>query len=372
MTRYRIALMPGDGIGLEVTEAAQYVLDVLKLSAEYVQADIGWEFWRREGNPLPQRTVELLKTCTCALFGAITSKPKEEANRELDPELKRKGFSYRSPIVHLRQLFDLYIALRPCKAYPGNPLNYRNDINMVVFRENTEGLYSGVEFWPVPDEVRDALEKHSGQMRLFNNVPSAELAIGLRMITRKGGERIIRAAFEYAQGHGYPKVTLVEKPNVLRETSGLMIQEGRKVAAWFPGIKLEMTNIDAQMMWLLKDPRNFGVMVTSNLFGDILSDLASQLVGGLGFACSANLGDHFAVFEPVHGSAPKYAGQYKVNPLAMLLAVKMVLDWLREGEKAAALESAIAAVIAESRVQTYDMGGSHSTLEMARAVAERI
>ncbi len=335
-------------------------------------SDVGWEFWCTEGNPLPQRTVDTLKGCTCALFGAITSKPKEEAERELAPELKGKGLSYRSPIVHLRQLFDLYIALRPCKAYPGNPLNYREDINLVVFRENTEGLYSGIEFYPVPAEVRTVLEKHGSQMRFFKNVPSEEMAIGLRVITKKGGERIIRAAFEYAQKVGYPKVTLVEKPNVLRETSGLMIQEGKRVASQFPDIKLEMTNIDAQMMWLLKNPRDYGVLVTSNLFGDILSDLASQLVGGLGFACSGNLGDQFAVFEPVHGSAPKYAGLYKVNPMAMLLAVKMMLEWLHEKEKAAALESAIAAVIAEGRVRTYDMGGSSSTLEMAEAVAQKI
>jgi 3-isopropylmalate dehydrogenase len=313
-----------------------------------------------------------LKRCTCALFGAITSKPKEEAEKELAPELRGKGLSYRSPIVHLRQLFDLYVALRPCKAYPGNPLNYREGIDLVVFRENTEGLYSGIEFHPVPDEMRTVLEKHAGQMRLFKNIPSEEMAIGLRVITRKGGQRIIRAAFEFAQKFGYPKVTLVEKPNVLRETSGLMIQEGKRVASQFPGIKLEMTNIDAQMMWLLKNPKEYGVLVTSNLFGDILSDLASQLVGGLGFACSGNLGDRFAVFEPVHGSAPKYAGLHKVNPMAMLLTVKMMLDWLQEKEKAAALESAIAAVIQEGRVRTYDMGGSNSTLEMAKAVAERI
>ena len=370
--KYRIAVMPGDGIGTEVMEAGRLVLDVLRLDAEYVHADVGWEFWRREGNPLPQRTVDILKSCTCALFGAITSKPKEETENELAPELRGKGLSYRSPIVHLRQLFDLYIALRPCKAYPGNPLNYREDINLVVFRENTEGLYSGIEFHPVPEEVRTALEKHGGQMRLFKNVPSEEMAVGLRVITRKGSQRIIRAAFEFAQKFGYPKVTLVEKPNVLRETSGLMIQEGKRVASQFPGIRLEMTNIDAQMMWLLKNPREYGVLVTSNLFGDILSDLASQLVGGLGFACSGNLGDRFALFEPVHGSAPKYAGLYKVNPMAMLLTVKMMLDWLREKEKAAALESAIAAVIAEGWVRTYDMGGSSSTSEMAQAVARKI
>ena len=372
MSQYRIALMPGDGIGMEVMEAAQVVLEVLKLDAEYVPADIGWEFWCKEGNPLPRRTVDTLKTCTCALFGAITSKPKEEADGELAPELRGRGFSYRSPIVHLRQLFDLYINLRPCKAYPGNPLNYRDDIDLVVFRENTEGLYSGIEFYPVPDEVRRVLEKNSAPMGRFKDIPADEMAIALRVITKKGSRRIIRSAFEYAQKFHYPTVTLVEKPNVLRETSGLMVQEGKAVAAHFPAIRLVNTNIDAQMMWLLKNPRDYGVMVTSNLFGDILSDLASQLVGGLGFACSGNLGDRFAVFEPVHGSAPKYAGLYKANPMAMLLAVKLMLDWLNEPEKAKALEAAIAAVIVEGRVLTYDMGGNTSTLDMARAVAQEI
>ena len=149
MSKYRIAWMPGDGIGIEVMEAARIVLDKLGLDVEYVPADIGWEYWRTEGEALPQRTVDILKTCTCGLFGAITSKPKEEAAKELIPELQGKGMVYSSPIVRLRQMFDLYCNLRPCKAYPGNPLNYRDDIDLVIFRENTEGLYSGVEFYPL-------------------------------------------------------------------------------------------------------------------------------------------------------------------------------------------------------------------------------
>lgn len=372
MPKYRIAWMPGDGIGADVMEAAGIVLDVLCLDAEYAPVEIGWELWRKEANPFPQRSIDILKTCTCGLFGAITSKPKEEAEKELSPELQRKGLNYRSPIVSLRQMFDLYTNLRPCKAYPGNPLNYREDIDLVIFRENTEGLYSGVEFYPLPGDLRALIAQKSPAMNRFQDTPDGDIAISLRVITRDGARRIICRAFEYARNYGYPAVTLVEKPNVLRETSGLMSRVAREVAAGYPEIELGETNIDAQMMWLLKNPENYGVMVTSNMFGDILSDLAAQLVGGMGFAASGNIGDRFAVFEPTHGSAPKYAGLYKVNPNAMLLAVKLMLDWLGEDDKAQALENALAAVVAEGKIRTYDMGGTNSTLDVAKAVAGRL
>jgi 3-isopropylmalate dehydrogenase len=372
MTKYRIAWMPGDGIGVDVMDAARVVLDKINLDAEYIPADIGWKFWCEEGNPLPERTIETLKTCTCGLFGAITSKPKDEAAKELVPALQGKGVSYRSPIVGLRQHFDLYTNLRPCKAYAGNPLNYHDDIDLVVFRENTEGLYSGVEFYPLPDEVRLTLKAFNPRMARFDHVPSQEMAVSLRVITKHGARRIIRQAFEYAKSFGYPTVTLVEKPNVLRETSGLMTRAAREIAAEYPNVELWETNIDAQMMWLLKNPTDYGVIVTSNMFGDITSDLAAQLVGGLGFASSGNIGDAFAVFEPTHGSAPKYAGQYKANPIAMLLAVKLMLNWLGEMDMAEALERAIAEVIAEGKIRTYDLGGDSSTLDVAQAIAEKL
>jgi 3-isopropylmalate dehydrogenase len=262
--------------------------------------------------------------------------------------------------------------LRPCKAYEGNPLNYRDDIDLVVFRENTEGLYSGIEFHPLPDEIRHTIAKHNASMDRFKNSASDEIAVSFRVITKTGAHRIIKQAFEYAKKFNYTSVTLVEKPNVLRETSGLMIREGRKVASNYPGIELKETNIDAQMMWLLKNPDDYGVMVTSNMFGDILSDLAAQLVGGLGFAASGNIGDSFAIFEPTHGSAPKYAGKQVVNPIAMLLAVKMMLDWLGESGRAQRLESAVKAVLAESKIRTYDIGGKSSTTQMTQAVIERL
>jgi 3-isopropylmalate dehydrogenase len=372
MAKYKIALMPGDGIGNDVMDAAKLVLDKINLDAEYVNADIGWEFWRTEGEPLPERTMDILKQSTCSLFAAITSKPKEEAEAELVPELRGKGLVYRSPIVRLRQAFDLYVNLRPCRAFKGNPLNLQEDIDMVVFRENTQGLYAGVEFHPLPADVRSVLEANSPGMAAFKGVSSDDIALSTRIFTRQGCQRIVRQAFEYAKNFGYPTVTLVEKPNVIRETSGLMVREARKIAEEYPDIELWETNVDAMVMWMVKNPQDYGVMVSSNMFGDIISDLAAQLVGGLGFAASGNIGDDFAVFEPTHGSAPKYAGKYVANPTAMLLATKLMLDWLGETETAKALQQAIADVIAEGKVRTYDLGGDSGTLDVARAVAAKL
>jgi 3-isopropylmalate dehydrogenase len=372
MPRYKIAWMPGDGVGNDVMEAAKVVLDVLKLDATYIPADIGWEFWCKEGNPLPDRTLKTLRETDCGLFGAITSKPRDEAAAELAPELRGKGLLYSSPIVGLRQKFNLRTNLRPCKAYPGNPLNYRDNIDLVVFRENTEDLYSGVEFHPVPDEVRSVLTKHNKKMAMFEPIPAEDIAISCRIVTRQASRNIVTAAFEYAKKFGYKTVTLVEKPNVIRETSGMMVRSAREVAKNYPGIELWETNIDAMCMWLVKNPQNYSVLVSSNMFGDIISDLCAQLVGGLGFASSGNIGDDYAVFEPTHGSAPKYAGQYKVNPMAMLLTVKLMLDWLDEIGMAARLETAIANVIKEGKVRTYDVGGANTTLEVAEAVASKL
>ncbi len=368
MGKYKIALLPGDGVGGDVLDAALKVLDVVGFEAEYTQGDIGWEFWRTEGNPLPDRTIELLGEMDASLFGAITSKPKEEAARELVPELQNKGLVYSSPIVGLRQRFSLHTNLRPCKAYEGNPLNLRDDIDLVVFRENTEGLYVGVEFHPVPDDVRAALSVHP-KMKRFADVPGEDMAISTRVFTRKGCQSIVGQGFKYAKAHGYPTVTICEKPNVIRETSGLMLREARKIAEGYAGIELWETNIDAMCMWLVKNPQDYGVIVSSNMFGDILSDLAAQIVGGLGFACAGNIGDNFAVFEPTHGSAPKYVGQNKVNPIAMIRSAKMMLDYLGETEKANKIETAVAETIHEGRVQTYDMGGTSTTTEMAEAIA---
>jgi 3-isopropylmalate dehydrogenase len=196
--------------------------------------------------------------------------------------------------------------------------------------------------------------------------------VSCKINTRKGSERIIRAAFDFASKFGRKKVTVVHKANVVRATDGLFLEIAKEVAKGYPGVTMDEANIDAMTMWLLKNPFNYDVLVAPNLYGDIISDLCAQMVGGLGFGCSGNIGDKLAVFEPTHGSAPKYAGLYKVNPIATILAAKMMLDWLGETAKGAELEQAVAAVIAEGKVRTYDMGGTHTTLEMAHAVAAKI
>jgi 3-isopropylmalate dehydrogenase len=372
MAKYKIAWLPGDGIGIEVLEAAKIVLNKLKFDAEYIHGDIGWEFWCKEGDAFPQRTIDLLNNVEAAMFGAITSKPVKAAEAELIPELRNKGLIYRSPIVRMRQLFDLYICLRPIKAYAGNPLNFKENIDIVVFRENTEDLYSGVEFNPVPQELADVLTKLSKPFSAFSNLPLDQYAISTKINTKKGSERIIRAAFEFAKDFKRKKVTIVHKANVVRATDGLFLEMAKEIAKDYPRIQMDDANIDAMTMWLLKNPFNYDVLVAPNLYGDIISDLCAQMVGGLGFGCSGNIGEKLAVFEPTHGSAPKYFGQYKVNPIATILAVKMMLDWLGENALSAKLEKATADVIAEGKVRTYDMGGSNKTLEMAEAIASKL
>ncbi|HTP35253.1 MAG TPA: isocitrate/isopropylmalate dehydrogenase family protein [Candidatus Acidoferrales bacterium] len=362
MRKYRIAWLPGDGIGPEVCDAARLVLDAAGFHADYLHGDIGWEFWRKEGDALPQRTLDLLAATDAAFFGAITSKPASEAARELAPELGGRGFSYRSPIVRMRQLLDLYTCLRPCRAFPGNPLNYRDGIDIVVFRENTEGMYIGVEFPRIPDILRadPAIRKLPG-----------EAAVSIRSMTPQASRRIVETAFQYAVKHGRRKVTAVHKANVLRATCGMFLEAAQEVAARYPQIQFETANVDAMCMWLLKNPSSYDVIVTTNLFGDILSDLCAQLVGGMGFAYSGNIGDKYAVFEPTHGSAPKYAGQNKVNPIAAILAAKMMAEWLGETTVARIIEHSVANVIEHGSPRTYDMGGTAGTHEIARAVAVR-
>ena len=363
MAKYRIAWLPGDGVGAEVLAAARLTLDRLGLDAEYIPGDIGWEFWCREGDPLPARTIEMLNNTDCAFFGAVTSKPPDAAERELVPTLRGKGFVYRSPIVRVRQLLDLYICLRPCRAYPGNPLNCRDDIDLVVFRENTEDLYVGIEFEGVPTQMRS--------LPGMDRVPP-DAAISLKVNTRHCCERIIRSAFEFARAQSFKRVTCVHKASVLRVSDGLFLDVAHQIAREYNDIEFENMNVDACCMALARHPQDFKVIVAPNFYGDIVSDLATELVGGLGFGCTGNIGRHYAIFEPSHGSAPRYAGQMKVNPIATILAAKMMLNWLGERNKAATLQSAVAAVIAEGRVRTRDMGGRASTTEMAEAIAAKL
>ena len=397
MTTRTIVSMPGDGIGRVVLDETKRILSASGFHANYIEADIGWEFWCKEGNPLPDRTIKLLEEHKIGLFGAITSKPKDDAFNELAPELREKGFVYSSPIVGLRQHFNLDICIRPCKTYQGNPLNFIRRstsgsfeepmVDVAIFRQNTEGLYGGVE-WSNPDNtVYAALTSHPKFVKNFGAVPREELSISTRIFTKNGTTRILRAAFDYARKYKYKSVTVCEKPNVIRETSGMMFKLAQEIQKKeYPEIELWNTNIDAQMMWLTKNPENYGVIVAGNMFGDIVSDAFAGLIGGLGFACSAQMSDEgVAVFEPTHGSAPKYADYAIpiVNPVAMVESACMMLDYIGEKENAVKIRKAVAEVILEGKVQTYDMmkmsgkpeviqNGAASTIEMANAIIEKL
>ena len=398
MSKRTIVSMPGDGIGKVVLDEAIHVLDAAGFEADYVEGDIGWEFWRSEGNPLPQRTLDLIAEHKIGLFGAITSKPKDEAFNALSPELQENGLVYASPIVGLRQHFGLDICLRPCKTYKGNPLNFirrgpndsiqEPEVDVAIFRQNTEGLYGGVEWSNPPKQVYEALMTHPKFKQNFGDAPVDEVSVSTRIFTKKCTERILRAAFEHAKKYGYKSVTVCEKPNVIRETSGMMYKMAQEIQkADFPEIELWNTNIDAQMMWLTKNPENYGVIVAGNMFGDIVSDGFAGLIGGLGFACSAQYNPEtgIGVFEPTHGSAPKYA-DYPisiVNPIAMVESACMMLDFIDEQEIAKKIRKAVSEIVSEGKVKTYDMAkmtgkadvvekGAASTTEMADAIIAKL
>ena len=397
MAKRTIVTLPGDGIGKVVLAQAIRVLDAAGFEADYIHGDIGWELWCREGNPLPQRTIDLIERHKIALFGAITSKPNDEAKAELNPELQGRGFIYSSPIVGLRQHFNLDICIRPCRSYKGNPLNFIRRgkgntieepmVDVVIFRQNTEGLYSGVEWTNPPPVVHQALMTHPKFRENYGAVPVDELSISTRIFTRKATIRILMAAFEHARKFGYKSVTVCEKPNVIRETSGLMWRLAKEIQkSSFHEIALYNTNIDAQMMWLTKNPEEYGVIVAGNMFGDIVSDAFAGLIGGLGFACSAQFSSGgIAVFEPTHGSAPKYADFEVsiVNPIAMIESACMMLDYIEEKAISSGIRKAVATVIEECRTRTYDMmrmagtpdviqNGAASTEVMANAIIEKL
>jgi 3-isopropylmalate dehydrogenase len=385
MAKHTVVTMPGDGIGNQVLPESLRVLKAVGFDAEYIHAEIGWDCWCSQGNALPDRTIELLTKHKLGLFGAITSKPNKAAQAELKPELQGKGYVYYSPIVTMRQKFNLDICMRPCVGFIGNPLNYirkRTDggfdepkIDSTIFRQGTEGMYAGIEWTNPPEIVRQALNSHP-KFKAFANVPGPDLAASVRIITRPAARRIVTAAFEYAKKKKFKGVTICEKPNVVRETSGMMEETAKEVQKSYPDIALWSTNIDAQLMWLNKNPEDYNVIVASNLFGDILSDAFAGLVGGLGFAASGNIGDTVAVFEPTHGSAPKYAELNPpiVNPIAMILSAAMMVEHVGENDKADRIRNAVAAVVKEGKVRTYDMmrisGGAKSISQGAASTPQ--
>ncbi len=378
MAKYKIAFMPGDGIGVDVLEASKGILEA-GFDAELVPLDIGFTIFEQEGDPLPERTLEGLKECDAALFGAITSKPAS------DPSVQKVqdkfGTKYRSPIVRLRQHFQLFSNMRPSKTYPGNPLNFKKndgsepEIDIVTFRENTEGLYAGIEFEKLIPELKDVENFKAFQER--SGAADEDIRISCRVFTTKGCDRIIRKAFEYAKTTGRNKVTVVHKANVIRATDGLFLQTAEKIATEFPEVEWWDENIDAVAMWMMKRPEEYSVIVSSNMFGDIITDQAAMLSGGLGFAASASTSETFGVFEPNHGSAPKYAGLNKVNPIAAIKSIALMWEWLGTTkndhtliDKANTLEQAIAQNVREGKVRTYDLGGNNKTTEVANDIAK--
>jgi 3-isopropylmalate dehydrogenase len=321
---YKIAVIPGDGIGKEVMEATINILEASKLEFEYTFANAGDEYAEKTGIPLPEETINIVKQSQACLFGAA-------------------GESAADVIVKLRRELDLYVNLRPVKSYPGTKCLY-NDIDFVIVRENTEGLYSGIE-----EYTKDG-------------------ANAVRVITNKASERICRFAFEYAERTDRNKVTAVHKANVLKKTDGIFKDNFYKVAEEFSDVESDDKYVDATAMFLITKPDMFNVIVTTNLFGDILSDEGAGLVGGLGLIPSANIGENYGLFEPVHGSAPRLAGKGVANPSAMVLSAVMMLDYLNESEEARKLEKALINVLNEGKIVTNDLGGNASTMEMAAEI----
>ena len=329
MAKYNIALLPGDGIGHEVVDATVKVMDALEAKADikfnYTTYMVGDAERARSGNALPQATIDGVKAADATLFACV-------------------GETAKETILPLRQMFNLYANLRPAKAYPGVPA-VRPETDLMIIRENTEGIYKMIG--------------HRSPRSAFN----------VRIITWEASERIVRYAFEYAKANGKKKVTAVHKANVLDYTDGLFLEAARAVAKEYPEFDYRELIVDAAAMWVVMYPESFEVVVTTNMFGDILSDVTAGLVGGLGMAPSGNVGDDICIFEPVHGSAPDIAGKGIANPSACMLSAAMMLEWLGENEAAKMIEAAVLKVLEKGKVLTPDLKGTATTVEFADAVA---
>jgi isocitrate/isopropylmalate dehydrogenase len=361
----RVCVLPGDGIGVEVTHAALPVFTALGIPVELRFGEIGWECWRHEGNPVPAATWKAIAESDATLLGAITSKPPREADRELPAELRDKGVPYVSPVIQLRQKLNLFANVRPVVDVLG-----ANRYRFSVIRENTEGLYAGLDFPGIPAEFEPVLARHERAGAPWRRVGTQDATMAVRLQTRNGLIRLFRFSFQYAQQHGFGKVTLADKPNVLRHSGAFAREIFEAVARDFPGIAHKIDNVDAVALWMVKSPERFGVIVAENMFGDILSDLGAGVMGGLGLAPSANIGESGAYFEPVHGSAPAHAGLGKVNPSAMFLTIALLLDHFGYAQEAGTLRNAVSD-IAHAGPRTYDLGGTSSTRDVADAILER-
>lgn len=345
-----VAVLPGDGIGPEVTAVAVRVLQAAGFSGTFSTHPVGWSEWCRNGEPLPAATLEACRAADAVLFGAITSKPEDQAQAELARHLRGR-FTYRSPIVRLRRELDLFANVRPVQG-PG--------IDLVMFRENTEDLYAGYEARPIPPSLREA----------FPGLPAGDAAVTLRLVTRQAADRICEAAFAYAQANGRRKVTLVEKANVLRATGAVMREAFAAAASRHPAIAADEAHIDAACARLVRDPDSFDVIVAANLFGDILSDIAAEVAGGLPLAASASLGPRHALFEPVHGSAPDIQGRGVANPLGAVGSAALLARHLGQESVAQRIEGCIRATSTGAR--TPDLGGDDSTVDVEALLLQNL
>ena len=356
---YNITIIPGDGIGPELTEATLRVLEATGVKFNFDVVNAGVDVIEEYGTPLPEHVISSIRKNRVALKGPITTPV---------------GYGFRSVNVSLRKVLDLYACLRPCKSYAGTP-TFFNDVDIVIVRENTEDLYAGIEFEEgKEDTVRiiELVEKLSG------NTVRKDSGISIKPISVSGSERIARFAFEYARSNNRKKVTALHKANIMKYSDGLFLAVAREVAKKYPDIEFEDRIIDNMTMQMVKNPAQFDILLCPNLYGDIISDLGAGLVGGLGLAPGANIGDEVALFEPTHGSAPKYKGMNKVNPMAQMLSGVMMLRHLEEDEAAQRLENAIAEVVKEGKNITYDLlpeeqrGRAVGTSQVADAIVEKL
>lgn len=346
---YKITLIPGDGTGPEITEVVKEVIAATGIKIQWETVLAGEEAIKKYGTPLPEEVFSSILKNKVALKGPITTPI---------------GTGFRSVNVTLRQELGLYACVRPCKLYPGVKSLYK-DIDLIIIRENTEDLYIGVEFPAQSNQAKEIIALSEGKIH-----PSA--AISIKPISREASEHIVEFAFNYALKHKRKKVTAVTKANIMKYTDGLFLETAREVAKKYPQIEYEEKLIDNMCMQLIQKPQIYDVLVLPNLYGDILSDLCAGLIGGLGLAPGANYGEGIALFEAVHGSAPKYKEQNKVNPVGMTLSAKLMLEHLGEKEKARKLERAVAKVIAEGKTVTYDLGGNAGTREMGEAIIRQL
>jgi isocitrate dehydrogenase (NAD+) len=349
MKKYNITLIPGDGTGPELVDIVKKVISYTGVEINWEEVETGETALEKYGTVLPQEVLDSIKKNKVALKGPITTPI---------------GSGFRSVNVALRQELNLYACVRPCKIYPGVKTRYEN-VDIVVVRENTEDLYAGVEFKQFSEEAKYIINLSKGKIL-------EDAAISIKPISITATKRVAEFAFDYAIKHNRKKITAVTKANIMKYTDGLFFEVCREVAKKYPQIEYEEKLVDNMCMQLVQKPELYDVLLLPNLYGDIISDLCAGLVGGLGVAPGANYGDKYALFEAVHGSAPKYKGQNKVNPTALLLSAKLMLEHLGETEAAKKLENAIAEVIKEGKVVTYDLGGNAKNYEMAEEIIRKL